>query len=258
MITSTKNDTVKQLKSLQSRARERREAGAFVVEGVRLAEEALSAGWPVRLCLYDTDLNQRGQAVVAALRQASVETIPAAPHVIAAISDTQTPQGILLTLDYAALPLPEKAEFVLVLDRLGDPGNAGTLLRTAAATGMDAVLFSTGSVDPFSPKVLRSGMGAHFRLPVHTLPEDEIVSICHARSLRMLLAEAGKGDVYTAADLRSPLALAVGSEAHGPGEVFQSAADGYVHIPMPGESESLNAAVAASVLVFEALRQRSN
>jgi TrmH family RNA methyltransferase len=256
MITSTKNSTVKLLKSLQARAKERRDLGAFVVEGVRLAEEAVSAGWPARMCLYDPDLNERGQAVVDALRQSSVETIPAAPHVIAAVSDTQTPQGILLALELTSLPLPKRLEFVLVLDRLGDPGNAGTLLRTAAAAGMDAVLFSTGSVDPFSPKVLRSGMGAHFRLPIQTLAGEEIVPICRNYGLRMLLAEAGKGVAYTAADLHSPLALVVGSEAHGPGEVFQAAADGQVHIPMPGKSESLNAAVAASVLVFEALRQR--
>ena len=256
MITSTKNETVKHIRALQNRAKERRKAGLFVVEGVRLAEEALRTGWPVQQCLYDPEMTERGLAVVSALQAAGVETLEAAPHVIAAASDTETPQGVLLTLALSPLPLPETSDFVLVLDRLGDPGNAGTLLRTAAAAGIDAVLFSTGSVDPFSPKVVRSGMGAHFQLPVHTLPVDEIVQYCRAHGLRLLLAEAEKGECYHAAELISPLALVVGSEAHGPGDTFQMAADGYLHIPMPGNFESLNAAVAASVLIFETLRQR--
>lgn len=257
MITSTKNEKVKQIKALQGRAKARREAGAFVIEGIRLAEEALAADWQVQLCLYDPALNERGLALVEKLREAGVETLEAAPHVIAAASDTQTPQGILLVLDLAPLPLPESPDFVLVLDQLRDPGNAGTLLRTAAAAGVNAVLFSTGSVDAFSPKVLRSGMGAHFRLPMHTMPAGEIITFCQEHRLRILLAEANKGAPYHAADLKAPLALIVGSEAHGPGEEFHSAADGYLHIPMPGESESLNAAMAASVLLFEAIRQRS-
>ena len=257
MLTSTKNEKIKHIKALQARAKARREAGAFVVEGIRLAEEALTAGWPVELCLYDPEINERGQVLVETLRSAAVETLAAAPNVIAAASDTQTPQGILLVLKLIPLPLPETLDFVLVLDQLSDPGNAGTLLRTAAAAGVDAVLLSAGSVDPFSPKVVRSGMGAHFRLPVHTLLVEEIVTSCRARGLRMLLAEAGKGTAYYNADLKSPLVLVVGSEAHGPGDDFQAAADGCLHIPMPGDSESLNAAVAASVLVFEAVRQRA-
>jgi TrmH family RNA methyltransferase len=258
MITSPKNEKIKQIKALQGRAKARREAGVFVVEGIRLAEEARAANWQAQLCLYDPALNERGLALVEELRRIGVEVLEAAPHVIAAASDTQTPQGILLVLELAPLPLPDSLDFILILDQLRDPGNAGTLLRTAAATGVDAVLFSAGSVDAFSPKVLRSGMGAHFRLPMHTMPALEIITYCQEHNLRLLLAEANKGAPYHAADLKSPLALVVGSEAHGPGTEFHSAADGYLHIPMPGKSESLNAAVAASVLLFEAVRQRGS
>lgn len=256
MITSTKNEKVKHIKALQGRAKARREVGAFVVEGIRLAEEALGSGWQAQLCIYDPDLSERGFTLVEQLKSSGVEVLEAAPHVIAAASDTQTPQGILLVLELTSLPLPENPDFILVLDQLRDPGNAGTLLRTAAAAGVDAVLLSAGSVDTFSQKVLRSGMGAHFRLPVHSMPTEEIISFCHQHNLALLLAESNKGAVYHDADLKSPLALVVGSEAHGPDAGFQAAADGYLHIPMPGESESLNAAVAASVLIFEAVRQR--
>jgi TrmH family RNA methyltransferase len=258
MITSTKNETIKHIKALQARPKSRREAGAFIVEGIRLAEEAVNSGWLTHLCLYSSELNQRGLAVVEQLREAGVETLEAAPHVIAAASNTRTPQGILLKLDLAPPPIPEDPTFILVLDQLRDPGNVGTLLRTAAAASVDAVLLSAGSADAFSPKVLRSGMGAQFRLPVHSMDPKEIISFCKEQRLRILLAEANKGTPYHLADLKSPFALIVGSEAHGPSTGFQSDADGYLQIQMPGKTESLNAAVAASIMIFETVRQRSS
>ena len=257
MITSTKNETIKQIKALQSRPKERREAGVFIVEGVRLAEEVCNSGWQTHMCLYSSELNQRGVSIVEKLRDDGVEVIEAAPHVIAAASNTRTPQGIILKLDLAPLPLPEHPTFVLILDQLRDPGNAGTLLRTGAAAAVDAVLLTAGSIDAFSPKVIRSGMGAHFRIPVHSMEAEKIAAYCRAHGLRILLAEANKGTPYHSADLQSPFALVVGSEAHGPSAGFQANAEGFLQIPMPGKTESLNAAVAASVLIFEAVRQRS-
>ena len=193
MITSTKNDTIKQLKSLQTRSKTRREAGAFIVEGVRLAAEALNSGWQIQLCLYSSELTGRGLALVEELREAGTEVIEAAPHVVDAASDTQTPQGILLKLALTPLPLPENPTLVVVLDQLRDPGNVGTLLRTAAAAGVDAVLLTAGSADPFSPKVIRSAMGAHFQLPLHTLETDDIINFCQTQNLPLVLAEANSG-----------------------------------------------------------------
>lgn len=258
MITSTKNETIKQIKALQARAKARRAAGSFIVEGVRLSEEAISSGWPVQLCLYTTEMTERGLGLVEKLRAAGTEVLEAAPHVIAAASDTQAPQGILLKLGLSPLPLPENPNFVVVLDQLRDPGNVGTLLRTAASACVDAVLLSNGSADPFSPKVIRSGMGAHFRVPVHTMETEEIISFCQSQNLVLLLAEANSGTIYHQVDLSSPLALVVGSESAGPNPEFKAQAAEFLQIPMPGRSESLNAAVAASVLIFEVLRQRDD
>jgi len=164
MLTSTSNAKVKQVKALQTRARKRREAQAFVVEGVRLVEEALKANWDAQLIFYTADLNQRGREIVEAYRQVNVEVVQVNPEVMRAASDTQTPQGILAVLPMGQVPLPTDIDFALLLDNVRDPGNMGTLMRTAMAASVDAVLIPPGNVDPYAPKVLRSGMGAHFSL----------------------------------------------------------------------------------------------
>jgi TrmH family RNA methyltransferase len=146
-------------------------------------------------------------------------------------------------------------DFVFIPDAVRDPGNLGTMLRTAAAAGVQAVFVPPETVDPLSPKVVRGGMGAHFRLPIHLVRWERIVS--HLKTMKVYLAAAGEGMTYTKADFSSPLALIVGGEAEGASIHAQSLATAHVQIPMPGEVESLNAAVAAGVLLFEAARQRS-
>jgi TrmH family RNA methyltransferase len=257
VITSTGNAKIKWLRQLQSQANARREAGVFIVEGVRLLEEALAAGWQIREALHTEELSERAQALLASLKQRGVATTPVSPHVLKAASDTQTPQGILAVVEAHSLPLPEHPDFLLILDSLRDPGNLGTILRTAAAAGVQAVILTPGSVDPFSPKVVRAGMGAHFRLPVHNLDWGAIHAYCTAHALALYLAESGGGQVYSALDLRQPLAFIIGGEASGAGAQIQRLPVQPVHIPMPGASESLNAAVAAAVLIFEAVRQRA-
>ncbi|MBN1146102.1 MAG: RNA methyltransferase [Anaerolineales bacterium] len=239
---------------MQSSSRARRQEGVFVVEGVRLAEEALACGWPIELALHSADLDERGQALLDRFAARNVPLEQVAPHVMSAASDTETPQGILVVLQQRPLPLPASLEFVFIPDQMRDPGNLGSMLRSAAAAGLDAALLPPGTVDAFSPKVVRAGMGAHFRLPIHTLGWKQIRT--HLESLQVYLAAAGAGLPYTQADFRRPLALIVGGEASGASAEAQALATTQIHIPMPGGGESLNAAVAAGVLLFEALRQR--
>ena len=178
MITSTHNPKIQQVRLLQSRSRLRREGGAFVVEGVRLVEEALQAGWQAQLVLYTPEAGERGMQAVDAFRQRGVPVELVAEHVFRLASDTQTPQGILAVLAQQALPVPMRPTFVLIADGLRDPGNLGTMLRTAAAAGVDAVLLPGETADPFSPKVLRAGMAAHFKLPLleQTWEQTEVLS----------------------------------------------------------------------------------
>jgi TrmH family RNA methyltransferase len=169
MLTSLDNPKVKLVRALQERSRNRRKAGAFVAEGVRLVEEALQSGWETQFVLYTDKLDARGCNVVDAYRQKNVEVAQTSFEVMKTISDTQTPQGILAVLSIKPLTSLQKLDFVLILDNVRDPGNIGTLLRTGLAAGVDEVLLPPGNVDPFAPKVVRAAMGAHFRLPIRSL-----------------------------------------------------------------------------------------
>jgi len=254
LLTSTKNDKVKYIRALQARSRDRREAQAFVVEGVRLVEEAWKAHWKAQLIFYTEDLPQRGREIVEAYRQANVEVVPVSPEVIRAASDTQTPQGILAVLPMGQISPPTDLSFVLILDTLRDPGNMGTLLRTALAARVDAVFLPPGNVDPYSPKVLRAGMGTHFSLPIREGSWEDIRSAISP--LQVFLSDTAGRHVYTQTDLTIPLALIVGGEAEGAGTEARSLASHTLSIPMPGGVESLNASAAGAILMFEVVRQR--
>lgn len=260
MITSTHNPKVQRIRALLDRSRVRRQEGAFVIEGVRLAEEMLAAGWQAELALYSPELSPRGREVVQGLAAQGADVEEADRDVIQTLGDTETTQGLLVVALARELPLPDRLDFVLVLDALRDPGNLGTLLRSAAAAGVQAVLLAPVTVDHFSPKVVRSTMGAIFRLPVRILEWDAIRLLLkepmQGKPLHVYLAEARRGLPCWQVDLREPLALLVGGEATGPSEEARALADEAVEIPMPGGSESLNAAVAGSILLFEVVRQR--
>lgn len=238
------------------RSRERHEANAFVVEGVRLVEEAVNAGWKFQFALYTDGLSDRGRSLLNKLFSSQIDTEEVAGDLLQKLSDTETPQGILAVLDYSDLPLPESLDFVLIPDQVRDPGNLGTLLRSAAATGVQAVLLPPETTDPFAPKVLRSGMGAHFRLPICSMQWDEIEQVSKSASLQMLIADMDGASCWET-DLRQPLALIVGGEAEGVSEDARRLSNGKISIPMAGNVESLNAGVAGSVLMFEVVRQRS-
>jgi len=254
MITSTHNPKVQLARALLGRARERRKQDAFVVEGVRLAEEALASGWPIRFALHVPDLGARAQGLLGGLEAAGVEHLPVSTEVMQSISETETPQGVLAVLEQRQLRLPEALSFVLVLDSIRDPGNLGSLLRTAAAAGVQAVFLAPGTADAFAPKVVRSGMGAHFHLPIRDLDWDGIRR--QVSGLQVFLADAQAATPCWQADFRPPLALIVGGEAEGATSAARALAREAVCIPMPGRAESLNAAAAGAILIYEVMRRR--
>ena len=256
MITSPQNPKLKLVRALQGRPKERREEGAFLAEGVRLVEEALSANWPIRFVLFSGGLSERGEALLGKMNAAGVDVDEVSGDLLQAISETETSQGILAVLELVTLPLPVFPNFVLIPDQIRDPGNLGTLIRTAAAAGVQAVLLPPETADALAPKVVRAGMGAHFRLPVHTMDWDEIEQVCKQANLQVFLGDMG-GRPCWETDFREPLALIVGGEAEGASHQAREMANATVRIPMPGEAESLNASVAGAVLIFEVIRQRS-
>ena len=237
------------------RAKERREANAFVIEGVRLIEEAIHSHWGFQFALYDESLKERGRSQVDVLRSRGVEVEEVSGHMMKSMSETETPQGILAVLHDSRLPIPHAPNFMLILDRIRDPGNLGTLLRTAAATGVGVVFLPPETTDAYAPKVVRSGMGAHFRLPIRSTTWEQIEQMVRSENLHVYLADM-EGRSCWESDLRQPLALIIGGEAEGAGEEAQQLATEKISIPMAGNVESLNAAVAGSVLMFEVVRQR--
>jgi TrmH family RNA methyltransferase len=253
MITSSQNSKIKLVRALLGRPKERRDAGAFVIEGVRLVEEAVNSNWGFKFVLYDESLSERGKLQVEGLRSRGAEVEEVSTSVMKSLSETETPQGILAILNDSRLPPPNSPNFVLIPDLIREPGNLGTLLRSAAAAGVQAVFLPPETTDAFAPKVVRAGMGAHFRLPIHTMSWDEIRE--QTKSLNIYLADMG-GTSCWETDLRQPLGLIVGGEAEGASEFARQLATRRISIPMLGKMESLNAGVAGSVLMFEVLRQR--
>jgi TrmH family RNA methyltransferase len=221
-------------------------------------EEALLSGWKTDLILISDNLSSRGISLVDHFlkQEVSVEEIPLA--MMQKLADTETPQGILGIVKQPSLQIPEFMDFVLICDGIRDPGNLGTLLRTADAANVQVVFLTAGTTDPFAPKVVRSGMGAHFHLPIFKMEGEEIKTILANQPfpLKVYAASADANQTLWETDLQQPSAILVGNEAFGPTQAGKTLADQGISIPMPGKSESLNAAIAASILLFEVVRQR--
>lgn len=257
MITSSQNSKLKLVRALMGRAKERREASAFVAEGVRLVEEAVNSNWGFQFVLYDETLNERGRLNVESLKLRGVECDEVTSNLMKSLSDTETSQGLLAVLNLTQLPITNYPNFVLIPDQIRDPGNLGTLIRSADAAGVDAVLIPPETTDPFAPKVVRAGMGAHFRLPILSMGWEEIKRVGESENQRVMLADMN-GESCWETDLRQPLMLIVGGEAEGASESARKLASQRISIPMAGRTESLNAAAAGSVLMFEVMRQRKS
>lgn len=256
MITSLKNDRVRLVLALQGRRRVRQRERRLVVEGVRLCAEAACAGTVPHLVFHtgEAESDPRAAALLAGWREAGTSCEQVSDEVMAACSGTETPQGLL-----AVVPLPElepspHPTLTLILDRLRDPGNLGAALRTALAAGVDQVLLTPGTVDATNPKVVRAAMGAHFHLPIAALRWEQIPGALS--SARVYLSDAHGELDYVRVDWRAPSALIVGGEAAGADDRSTALADAAIAIPMAGAVESLNAAIAAAVILFEAARQR--
>ena len=249
-ITSTSNTKVKLVTGLQSRARTRRKHGLIVLEGVRLVRDAWLSGHVPEFVLYTPNT---ADDLTDLINAAGVDLYPVDETVMAHITETQTPQGIVAVYPAPQPTLPAAPARLLLLDAVRDPGNLGTIIRTAAGAGCDAVLLAPGCADPYNPKVLRSAMGAHFRIPVAELSWEHI----HTLNLPPCYLAAADADIpYDQTDWRNRWGLIIGSEAHGASQAAHDLAAATVQIPMARATESLNAAIAAAVILFEAARQR--
>ncbi len=255
VISSPQNGRVKLVRKLQAQAKARRKHRRLVVEGVRLLEDVLAAGVRPDFVLFTEDALVTRPALgdlVARLEAAGEPCWPVAPELMALMSATETPQGILAVVPWPELPMPQRPDLVLVVDGWHDPGNLGTALRTAAAAGVPLVVLAPKTVDAFNPKALRAGMGAHFRVPLMRLSWDDLRA--RFATHRVYLAEMDGQTPYDAADWKQPALLIVGEEAHGLSAPARALPHMALRIPMVEGAESLNAAVAASLMIYAARR----
>jgi RNA methyltransferase, TrmH family len=255
VITSLSNPKVKLVRSL-SRRRARYAAQQFVAEGVRLIEDVVGAGIAPALVLYAerVDEEPRGHLLLERLRAATTEVLAASDPVMQAASSTETPQGIAAVVPFITLPLPTPPQFALILDAVRDPGNVGAILRSARAAGVDSIFFAPGTADPYNEKVVRAAMGTHFRVPLRVSRWEDIEAALDGKA-RVFLADARGEMEYTRVDWARPIAVIVGGEAEGASEAAKKIAATRVSIPMRGGVESLNAAMAATVMLFEAAKK---
>lgn len=253
MITSLHNDRVKFVRALSQR-KSRQKEGRFLIEGARLIEDAQQAGARLDFVFFTQSADARSPALLRKLADLPVETIEVSAEVMAACSETESPPGLLAVLPFPRLDAPTRPGLLLIADAVRDPGNLGTLLRSAAASNVDAVVLAPGTVDPFNPKVVRGAMGAHFHVPIVTENWNAIAQ--RTRGLDVWLASADAGSLYTQVDWTKPCALIIGSEI-GASEDASRLATGRARIPLARGVESLNAGVAGSVILFEISRQRS-
>lgn len=264
-ISSRQNPRVKGLRSLRQR-KVRRSEGRFLIEGIRVVEEALDCGAPVESVVYAPDLlvSERARALV--VRVPSAQRLALSGDVFATLSGRDKPQGIAAVVRITDTPLtaipPSGHLLAIVACQLGDPGNLGSIIRTADAAGADGVVVVEPSVDLYDPQTVRATMGSLFSVPIVRL-EDGSALIPWISQLRTsglpvrLVASSARGDrLNYEVDYRYPVILLVGNERHGLPASLRRAADVTVRLPMVGRATSLNVSAAAAALVYEVIRQR--
>lgn len=272
LISSPSNPRIRALQHLHT-VRGRKKSGLFLMEGLHTLEAVLDAGLLPREIYYQPDLLRRTSRG-ADLLERMLHTLPEETllevneRVIEAIGEVQTSQGVVCVLPLEAFE-PERIAArrqhrvrpaLLILDDLADPGNMGTVLRTALAADVDKVLLTQRCVDCFSPKVVRAAVGAHVALPI--VPDlsweairAHVTAHCASQSRIFLAAADGQQDYYRL-NFTQPFALIIGSEAHGPSQSARKLASTTITIPLANGVESLNAAIATSIILYEGVRQR--
>jgi TrmH family RNA methyltransferase len=254
MISSLSNTNVKYVRRLQTDRRFRHREHVYVAEGTRWLGELVANSTVLRQVYYTEQwLAEADHAGILAQVRARKQAVR--KDVMLAMSATETPPGVLAIVEIFPLAIPPQLSLLLILDGVTNPGNLGTILRTAGAAGVDAVLLSPGCVDLYNPKVVRGAMGSHLRLPAHPMEWAEIARL--TERMRVWLSTVDAPVSYTAIDWKKPAALIVSNEAHGSSEMAYRLAGDTISIPMWARTESLNVAIATAVILFEAARQRN-
>lgn len=268
MISSTSNSKVKRLVALSQKAKLRKEEGVFIVEGVRMFREA-PPEWIKEIYISETFLKkcekEHDVALMEILNRTGYEVFK--DEVFKKVSDTQTPQGVLCVLSMPHYELTEQidawladaknAPLIMMLENLQDPGNLGTILRVGEGAGVNGIIMTRQTADLFNPKVIRSTMGSIYRVPFFIVDElGETIGMLKKKGVTVYAAHLDDSVDYDEPDYTNPTAFLIGNEGNGLKRETADMATQYIKIPMAGQVESLNAAVAATILMYEAARQK--
>lgn len=260
MITSSANKKVKQVVQWQTRAKERKKDNVYLVEGFKMFEEAPEKSI-LEVYISEDALEKLTDSIRKKLDQTGYETVAA--DVFRKMSDTQTPQGILTVLRQSEYDLNELISgpnpLLVVLENLQDPGNLGTIVRTGEGAGITGVIMTEQTVDIFNPKTIRATMGSIYRVPfVYVKDMGDTLQKLHEKGIHTYAAHLKGTTYYNNFDFEQPTAFLIGNEGNGLEKETADLAESYLKIPMEGQVESLNAAIATSLLIYEAHRQRHN
>jgi len=262
-ITSTSNALYKEVKNLKQK-KFRDEKDEYLIEGVRFVEEALKSKAEIKTIFFDHKLEKvkGGNELLAMVMKTDITLYEVSEHLLEGLSDTENAQGVVAVLpvrSYALNEVVSSSKRLLVLETIQDPGNMGTIIRTADAADFDGIVALKGCVDIYNPKVLRSTMGSIFHIPVVTNAEmEEAVYLIRENGLKSFAAHLkGEKSIYEA-NMSEGGVIFIGNEANGLSEELSDNADELVKIPMPGKAESLNASIASALFMYEMVRQGKN
>lgn len=258
MIESFQNKTVKYIKSLRLK-KERDRANVFVAEGVRFVDE-IESGWDIELIAFSNKFATEND--ISGFEK-KADSIILSDAVFESVTETDSPQGILAVCkrkSYDRKHVLEQKDgngFYIIAEEMNDPGNLGTIIRTADAAGADGIFLSKGSVDLYNSKTLRSTMGSIFHIPIFQEQEiKELISEMKKNKISIYASHLKAKSMPYESDFKKGCAFLIGNESKGLKEQTASLADKLIKIPMPGKAESLNASIAAGILLYEAVRQR--
>ena len=267
-ITSAQNPKIKDLLALQEKSKERRKKGLFVVEGRRELLHCIESGfepYTMFICrdiISDQDLDVIVKAIEERFRGLPVQVIEIPQHLYDKVAYRGGTEGVIAELRCKEMSLEalklRKDPLVVVLEAVEKPGNLGAVLRSADASGVDAVIVCDPLTDMYNPNLIRSSIGAIFTVPVATASSEETIKWLKANGIKIYTAQLQDSEWYYDTDMKGGTAIVMGTEATGLTTAWRKAADAHIKIPMLGKLDSLNVSVSAAILMFEAVRQRNS
>ena len=256
IIESKSNSLFKNLKKLKDKKKYRDEKKQYIIEGFRFVKEAIKSNTCLECVIFTEDFYKKEKEFIDSLEKLNIKLVIMTKILLDEICDTENPQGISAVAEFKDSVL-NLGNMIILIDKVQDPGNMGTIIRTAHAVGASSIIITKGTVDIYNDKVLRSSMGSIFYIPIIEDYNLDLVKKLKNQGYRLLVSSLQGENNFFEEDLKGKVIIAVGNEGNGVSDEVYNISDVKVKIPMPGNSESLNVAIATSVMMYEKLRQDS-